>query len=304
MSTTTAAAIANALRTIFSKYGLPESIVSDNGPPFQSAEYERFLKLNRIQRILVAPYHPSSNGQAERFVQTFKNFMKTSSSNNSVQLHPKIQNFLLTYRSTPHATTHVSPAKLFLNREVRTRLSLIKPDLARTVATEQSKMKNYFDQRTKCREFAAGDQVLAKDFTSTEKWQPAEVLQHKAPHSYSVQLKDGRVWTRHVDHLVRGASLPAEESSSQSRPDAGGQQPAYPKPPEKTGTENENSIDVPVTTKSGQSSSQSRPDAGDQQPAYPIQPSEKPGTDNGSSIDASVTTRSGRIIKMPSRYKK
>ena len=84
MPTTTATATANALRTIFSKYGLPESIVSDNGPPFQSAEYERFLKLNGIQRILVAPYHPSSNGQAERFVQTFKHFMKTTGSKNPV----------------------------------------------------------------------------------------------------------------------------------------------------------------------------------------------------------------------------
>ena len=55
------------------RYGLPQQIVSkDNGPPFQSAEYENFLKQNSIQRALVSPYHPSSNGQAERFVQTFK----------------------------------------------------------------------------------------------------------------------------------------------------------------------------------------------------------------------------------------
>ncbi len=70
MSTTTTAATANALRTIFSKYGLPESTVSDNSQrtTFQSAEYERFLKLNGIQRILVAPYHPSSkrSGRAIR----------------------------------------------------------------------------------------------------------------------------------------------------------------------------------------------------------------------------------------------
>ena len=74
----------------------------------------------------------------------------------------------------------VLPAKLFLNREVRTRLSLMKPDLARTVATAQSKMKNYYDQRTKFCEFAPGDQVLAKDFTATEKWQPAKFCSVKA----------------------------------------------------------------------------------------------------------------------------
>ena len=186
--------------------------------------------------------------------------MKTTGSKNPVQLDPKIQNFLLTYRSTPHATTHVSPAKLFLNWEVRTRLSLIKPDLARTVASEQSKIKSYFDQHTKFPQFAPGDQVLARDFTSPEKWQPGEVLQQKAPHSYSVQLKDGRVWTRHVDHLVSGVpnsqlgeskSQSSLVSNSQMRSDASDQQPVHPQPPRKSGTDDRSGIDVPVTTRSG-----------------------------------------------------
>ena len=46
--------------------------------PFQSAEYEEFLRQNGIQRILVSPYHPSSNGLAERFVQTFKYALESS----------------------------------------------------------------------------------------------------------------------------------------------------------------------------------------------------------------------------------
>ena len=63
----------SALRTLFVRYGLPQQIVSkENGPLFQSAVFENFLKQNSIQRVLVSLYHPSSNGQAERFVQTFK----------------------------------------------------------------------------------------------------------------------------------------------------------------------------------------------------------------------------------------
>ena len=76
MKLTTAGSTINALRCIFGRYGLPEQVVSDNGPPFQSVEYEDFLKQNGIQRVLVSPYHPASNGQAERFVQTFKNYLK------------------------------------------------------------------------------------------------------------------------------------------------------------------------------------------------------------------------------------
>ncbi|KAK3749135.1 hypothetical protein QZH41_001123 [Actinostola sp. cb2023] len=126
MSTTTAESTTNALRSIFSRFGLPEQIVSDNGPPFQSSEYELFLKMNGIQRVLTSPYHQSSNGQAERFVQTFKNFTKAASAAPG-NLHRKIHDFLLTYRSSPNATTGVTPAKLLLGREVKTRLYLVLP---------------------------------------------------------------------------------------------------------------------------------------------------------------------------------
>ena len=78
MKTTTAEATANAMRNVFARYGLPQQIVSDNGPPFQSAEYEEFLRQNGIQKILVSPCHPSSNGLAERFVQTFKHSLESS----------------------------------------------------------------------------------------------------------------------------------------------------------------------------------------------------------------------------------
>ena len=72
MKTITADSTINTTRNIFARYSLPTQVVRDNGPPFQSAEHKEFLWQNGIQRILVSPYHPSSNGLAERFVQTFK----------------------------------------------------------------------------------------------------------------------------------------------------------------------------------------------------------------------------------------
>ena len=85
----------NALHSIFARYGLPTQVVSDNGPPFSSSEYEEFLHQNGIQRILVSPYHPSSNGLAERFVQTFKCALEASASDPASSLQQRIQNFTL-----------------------------------------------------------------------------------------------------------------------------------------------------------------------------------------------------------------
>lgn len=207
MRSTNAEATTSAMRNIFSRYGIPDQVVSDRGPPFQSADYEDFLRKNAAQRVLVFPYHQSSNGQVERFIQTFKCFLETSRT--QPNLLSKIPNFLLTYRSTPHATTGTSPAKLFLGREVRTRLSIMKPDIASRVAVKQSEMKHHHDHHSKLREFKVGDSVLARDYRSRDKWQPATVMRKTAPYSYLVQLKDDNLtWHRHADQLLgQGAAV-------------------------------------------------------------------------------------------------
>ena len=68
MSSTTSFKTIEALRSLFAKYGLPEQLVSDNGPQFTSEEFADFMKVNGIKHIRSAPYHPSTNGLAERFV--------------------------------------------------------------------------------------------------------------------------------------------------------------------------------------------------------------------------------------------
>jgi len=74
-SITSEATIEN-FREMFARYGIPQQLVSDNGPQFTLQEFSNFAKANGIKHTLVAPYHPRSNGQAERFVQTFKQFLK------------------------------------------------------------------------------------------------------------------------------------------------------------------------------------------------------------------------------------
>ena len=68
MTSTTAAKTIGVLRHLFLSHGLPEQVVSDNGPQFISEDFSTFMKSNAIKHIRCAPYHPSSNGAAERFV--------------------------------------------------------------------------------------------------------------------------------------------------------------------------------------------------------------------------------------------
>ena len=70
-SATTAVTI-NTLRVTFATHRLPDVIVSDNGTNFTNNEFPAFMKNNRIKHVRTAPYHPASNGQAERANQIVK----------------------------------------------------------------------------------------------------------------------------------------------------------------------------------------------------------------------------------------
>ncbi|XP_060117940.1 uncharacterized protein K02A2.6-like, partial [Heteronotia binoei] len=70
-STSSAAAI-RALRRVLCTHGIPDTIVSDNGTAFTSGEFQAFLQRYLIRHIRSAPFHPATNGQAERMVRTTK----------------------------------------------------------------------------------------------------------------------------------------------------------------------------------------------------------------------------------------
>jgi len=70
MQSTTSERTIEVLREIFSRNGLYEQLVSDNGPKLTSSEFMKFMKINGIKHIRSVVHHPSTNGQAENFVKT------------------------------------------------------------------------------------------------------------------------------------------------------------------------------------------------------------------------------------------
>ena len=76
MSSITSSKTNEILRSVFATHRIPQTIVSDNGSSFTSDEFKLFTQKNGIKHVYLAPYHPSSNGQAERAVQMIKHGIK------------------------------------------------------------------------------------------------------------------------------------------------------------------------------------------------------------------------------------
>ena len=76
------------------------------------------IQSNGIKHLRGAPYHPQSNGEAECFVQTFKCSLKKDQGGKR-NLRQKLDRFLLVNHIAPNSNTGISPAELFMDRQLR-----------------------------------------------------------------------------------------------------------------------------------------------------------------------------------------
>ena len=110
-SSTSSSCVIEELRSLFAKFGLPEMVVTDNGTGFVSREFEEFLRRNGVKHTTSAPYHPASNGLAERAVQVIKRGLKKVTEGT---MGSRLAKVLFAYRITPQSTTGLAPAELLL----------------------------------------------------------------------------------------------------------------------------------------------------------------------------------------------
>ncbi|XP_043191542.1 uncharacterized protein K02A2.6-like isoform X1 [Amphibalanus amphitrite] len=198
MKTVSAERTIDELRSLFARLGLPKQVVSDNGPQFTSREMSEFMMMNGVRHIKVAPYHPSSNGAAERAVQTVKNSLKASIQDGQ-SLATRLARFLMSYRNAPQVSTGRSPAELLYGRSLRTRLDLLRPDRAQMAVDCQARMAE--TAGGELRGFGIGEDVWARSF-SGPKWRRGRIAAKTGPVSYEVDVGD-TCWSRHADQLLR-----------------------------------------------------------------------------------------------------
>ena len=193
------------LRRIFATHGLLEVLVSDNATSFTSSEFQEFTKRNGIHHIRSAPYHPATNGLAERTVQTFKNAMKKVAPGD---IDTALARFLFHYRTTPHCTTGLSPAELLLGRQLRTHNTLLRPQPRNRIQNAQYRQKAAHDVHAKERAFHLGDPVFVKNFSKQgTDWLPGNVTKIQGPLSFFITLTTGQEIRRHIEH-IRPRTIP------------------------------------------------------------------------------------------------
>ena len=196
----TSAAVIEELNVLFAQFGLPDTIVTDNGTCFVSAEFAVYLKKYGIKHITSAPYHPATNGMAERAVQIVKQGLRKITQGS---IRTRLAKILKAYRLTPHSTTGMSPAEMLLGRRPKSRLDLLKPMTAERIEANQWKQKKQHDVRANDRCFQEGDTVFVKNFQSGDKWLPGVISKRTGPVSFVVQLSDGRERRCHQDQLQK-----------------------------------------------------------------------------------------------------
>lgn len=111
-----------ALHETFCRFGVPETMKTDNGPQFISDELNTFCKEYGIQLRKITPYWPQANGEVERSNKTILKHLKISQESGSSDWVWDLRTFLLMYNSTPHATTGSAPSVLMFGRILRDKL--------------------------------------------------------------------------------------------------------------------------------------------------------------------------------------
>lgn len=185
------------LDEIFAAYGIPITIVSDNGTQFTSAEFRTFLQTSGVKyHKLSALYHPATNGQAEHYVQTTNDSLyKMATTPGSLQRD--LNEFLRQYWKAPHATTGHPLAQLFLGRNLHIRLDLVRTDTTPTKVTEKQQVK--FDSTF--RVFRPQQQVyFISGNLRMDKWVPGTIVTRQGDLHYEIN-HGGKSFKRHVDEI-------------------------------------------------------------------------------------------------------
>lgn len=230
MKGTTAVKTIEALESIFSEHTYPETIRSDNGPPFASEEFAAYCLSKNIRLIRTIPYWPQMNGLVERTNQGILRALRIARATNG-DWRKAIKEHVYIYNTSPHSVTEKAPLELLTGRPVKDLLPSIRTDpswnrddsVRDNDAIKKAQGKIYADQRrhAKNSDIAVGDIVLLKNFNNGKLEPTFKLEKYKVIERFGndtvVENKDGLTLRRCVTHLKRWTP-PSPGPSTQLEP--------------------------------------------------------------------------------------
>jgi hypothetical protein len=201
-------------KSIFSRHGIPDNVISDNGPQYSSDEYRQFSQDYDFQHTTISPRYPQSGGLHEKTVQTVKRILEKCA---ATQQDPYLA--LLDYRNT--RIDGVSPAQALMSRRLRSTLPVattkLDPPLINSSTfwssreNVQERQQKYFNQNAKnLPSLAIGETVRFKKDPDS-KWTLATVVEKlSTPRSYLLQAENGSRYRRNRIHIRKTNERPVQ----------------------------------------------------------------------------------------------
>ena len=179
----TALTIAEAINIFISLFGIPKSILSDQGTEFTSSILKELTKLYKIRQIFATPYHPKSNSALERSHSTLKDYLKHFINSDHDNWDVFIPHSMFCYNTQVHKTTGRTPYELLFGHpayipsslktdpnfdltyddyyhQLKLRLNTIHKITRENILKSKAKSKTYYDVKIHTHDFKVGDQVL------------------------------------------------------------------------------------------------------------------------------------------------
>ena len=213
---TSANTVIRAMKRQFARHGIPDELLTDNGPQFESHEYSRFAREYGFTIVKSSPYYSRGNGKAESAVKIAKNILKKSRKDD-----PYLA--LLAYRNTPQQGYNYSPAQRLMSRRLKDIIptahqqltpqtaspSLVHDDIAERRRRSMAQYNKRASQPL--REFSKGEKVFVKPRPGNkhQPWIYGEVIGSTAPRSCTVNTSAGPVRRNHTQ--IREAKVEPED---------------------------------------------------------------------------------------------
>ena len=289
---TTAETIIEHTKSHFAEHGIPETVITDNGPQFTSQEFQTFSRKWEFKHVTSSPMHPQSNGKAEVTVKIAKSLIKKAIRDNKDYKHS-----LLEWRNAPCPDGY-SPSQKLFSRRTRTTMPTAKGNfrpkviegIPEIIKRRKQHSKEYYDKSAKAKpNLEIGDHVRLQPAQPKQPWSAGAIAAKVGPRSIVVQTENGRLYRRNTKWVKKDNSVRTTSNHTNDIPDISirpesndndtsptlVEQETIPQPPTAPTTEQEIIPPTASTTSTGTISIS--------EPHY--------------------TTKSGRAVKTPARYR-